>query len=141
MSNDRDRLVELLGIVLVSVLAAILLLGVGLALPAEAGARLSHGRWLPLDWVVLWRVGWRWITTMRAGAMVGWPATDRRWLPDARLYAAFLVLEIVLFLSLSISGSIAGVRAWNATHGPALSSRAKLARTGNAMPRSHRRGA
>ena len=51
MSTERDRLAELLGVALVCALAAVLLLGLGLAVPAEAGARLTHGRWLPLELV------------------------------------------------------------------------------------------
>ena len=141
MSTDRDRLAELLGVALVCALAAVLLLGLGLAVPAEAGARLTHGRWLPLGWSVLWQVAWGWLTNMRAGALVGWPATDRRWLPTASLYAWLLVVEVVAFLALSITGTIAGVRLWNATHQPSTSSRARLPRTGNSMPSSHRRGA
>lgn len=141
MSTDRDRLVELLGVALVCGLAAILLLGIGLAVPAEVGVRLSRGRWLPLGWTVLWHVAWGWLIDMRAGAMAGWPGADRRWLPTAQMYAVLLVIEVVVFVTMAVAGTVAGVRLWNATHRPSTSSRARLPRTGNSMPRSHRRGA
>ena len=141
MSNEKDQLTELFGIVLVSALAAVLLLGLVLAVPAEVGARLTDGHWLPLGWTVLWHVAWGWLTNMSAGAMVGWPVAEDRWLPAASLYAALLLIEVVLFLILSIAGIIAGVRLWNVKHQPATSIRARLLRTGNSMPRNHRRGA
>jgi hypothetical protein len=141
MSTDRDRLAELVGLALVCGLAAVLLLGLGMAVPAEVGARLSHGRWLPLGWTVLWRVGWGWLTHVDAGPLAGWPDFDHRWLPSAPLYAELLVAEVVALVALSVIGAVVGVRLWNATHQPATSSRARLPRTGNSMPRSHRRGA
>lgn len=141
MSTDRDRLAEVAGVALVCVLASVLLLGLGLAVPAEVGARLSHGHWLPLSWTVLWQVAWGWLTDVRAGAVVGWPASDRLRLPSALLYAVLLLIEVLVFLALSVTGMVVGVRLWNATHRPATNSRARLPRTGNSMPRSHRRGA
>lgn len=83
--------------------------GLVIAAPAEVGARLERGRWLPFSLPILWTVLRGWLGSLPCGAMVGWPAADRELLPSGRLYALLLIVELV-FLPVLVGGAIWGLR-------------------------------
>ena len=95
--------------VIVALLALIVLVGTVIAVPAELGARLEHGRWLPFSLSILWTVLRGWLTNPRGGAMVGWPGMDRTFLPSPRLYAVLLILQLV-FLPVLAAGLVWALR-------------------------------
>ena len=95
--------------VIVGLLALLVVAGLVIAAPAEVGARLEHGHWLPFSLPILWAVLRGWLGNLQGGAMVGWPATDRALLPSARLYAGLLIVELV-FLPVLVAAVIWGLR-------------------------------
>jgi hypothetical protein len=94
---------------ILGLLALLVVAGMVIALPAEVGARLEHGHWLPFSLPILWAVLRAWLENLKGGAMVGWPAMDRARLPSARLYASLLVAELV-FLPVLMVAVIWGLR-------------------------------
>lgn len=106
--------------VIVGLLALLLLAGMVLAVPAEVGARLQRGHWLPFSLPTLWRVLRAWLGNPQGGAMVGWPGGDRALLPGPRLYAGLLIVELVCLPALIaavIWGLLAVSRFWTADRG------------------------
>ena len=102
MSGDRapgswDGLAQ---VVLVAVLVPLVLATAGLALPAEVGARLQHGHWIPVSGSTLVQVSWGWVTHP-GNAYAGWPRTDHALLPAPALFGLIVGLESVLFLAIS----------------------------------------
>lgn len=116
--------------VILALLAFLVVVGMVIAAPAEVGARLEHGHWLPFSLPILWAVLRGWLGNLKGGAMVGWPAMDRARLPSARLYASVLVVELV-FLPVLMVAVIWGLRVvrrfWTADE-PAVGREDALAR-------------
>ncbi|MGH7920942.1 MAG: hypothetical protein ACREQM_13515 [Candidatus Dormibacteraceae bacterium] len=108
LANTGPDFLEIVLWAALAVLAGIVALGAGLALPGELGARLQHGAWIPISFVGFWEVGWGWITDPAAGGMVGWPPADQASLPSPLLYAVFLAAEILVAIGI-IAGLVAAL--------------------------------
>ena len=139
MSGDRhagswDGLAQ---VVLVALLVPLLLLGSGLTLPAELGARLQHGHWIPLSEWTLVQVSWGW-ATHPGNAYAGWPRADHALLPAPALFGLLVGVEVALFFGIVSLGVwlYRGGSGGDASRAGNLASRP----LSKAIPRRHRGG-
>jgi hypothetical protein len=98
--NDLTNIGVTVGLIVAGACVAI---GALLWVPAAVGARLQHGSWVRLSVVDLVGVGWHWLTHP-SDPLGGAPASLRGQLPDAGLFVALVVVELLVLLALAGTG-------------------------------------